>query len=87
MRGDVDVEACLAMAAAKTGALLGSACAIGALLGGGRPAQVLRSGLSSSAMVSSGVRNVTIRRSERFVGIASTRWIRPACSGCRSEQY
>ncbi|MEV0562754.1 family 2 encapsulin nanocompartment cargo protein polyprenyl transferase [Dactylosporangium sp. NPDC050588] len=41
-RADVDVEACLAMAQAKTGALLGSACAIGALLGGGRPAQVLR---------------------------------------------
>ncbi|MGI5185088.1 family 2 encapsulin nanocompartment cargo protein polyprenyl transferase [Dactylosporangium sp. CA-152071] len=41
-RADVDVEACLAMAQAKTGALLGSACAIGALLGGGGPAQVLR---------------------------------------------
>ncbi len=41
-RTDVGVDACLAMAQAKTGALLGSACAIGALLGGGRPAQVLR---------------------------------------------
>jgi geranylgeranyl diphosphate synthase type I len=41
-RTDVDVEACLAMAQAKTGALLGCATAIGALLGGGRPARVLR---------------------------------------------
>ncbi|MEV4508371.1 family 2 encapsulin nanocompartment cargo protein polyprenyl transferase [Dactylosporangium sp. NPDC049525] len=41
-RTDVGVEECLSMAQAKTGALLGSACAIGALLGGGRPAQVLR---------------------------------------------
>ena len=52
-----------------------------------RPAQVDRSGLSRSALTSSGVRNVTIRFSERLVGIASTRWIRPACSGCLSAQY
>ncbi|GAA3452775.1 family 2 encapsulin nanocompartment cargo protein polyprenyl transferase [Dactylosporangium matsuzakiense] len=41
-RDDVGVDECLAMASAKTGALLGCACAIGALFGGGRPAQVLR---------------------------------------------
>jgi geranylgeranyl diphosphate synthase type I len=41
-RDDVGVEECQAMAAAKTGALLGCACAMGALFGGGRPAQVLR---------------------------------------------
>jgi len=41
-RNDVDIDATLAMAAAKTGSLLGCACAIGVLLGGGRPAQVLR---------------------------------------------
>jgi geranylgeranyl diphosphate synthase type I len=41
-RMDVGVEECLDMAAAKTGALLGCACAMGSLFGGGRPAQVLR---------------------------------------------
>jgi geranylgeranyl diphosphate synthase type I len=41
-RTDVGVDECLAMASAKTGALLGCACAVGALFGGGRPAQVLR---------------------------------------------
>ncbi|WP_441245435.1 family 2 encapsulin nanocompartment cargo protein polyprenyl transferase [Kitasatospora sp. McL0602] len=34
-RSDVSLTECLAMAGAKTGALLGSACAIGALYGGG----------------------------------------------------
>jgi geranylgeranyl diphosphate synthase type I len=41
-RADVGVEECQATAAAKTGALFGCACAMGALFGGGRPAQVLR---------------------------------------------
>ncbi|WP_433045049.1 family 2 encapsulin nanocompartment cargo protein polyprenyl transferase [Dactylosporangium sp. CS-033363] len=41
-RDDVGVDECLRMASAKTGALLGCACAVGALFGGGRPAQVLR---------------------------------------------
>ncbi|MFD0688275.1 family 2 encapsulin nanocompartment cargo protein polyprenyl transferase [Actinomadura fibrosa] len=41
-RRDVSVEECLAMAGRKTGALLGGACALGALHGGGSPAQVAR---------------------------------------------
>ena len=52
-----------------------------------RPVEVDRSGLSSSALTSSGCRNVTIRLSLRLVGIASTRAISPPCSGCRSAQY
>jgi geranylgeranyl diphosphate synthase type I len=39
-RSTVDVPACLEMASAKTGALLGCACALGALFGGGRAEQV-----------------------------------------------
>ncbi|HSV66508.1 MAG TPA: family 2 encapsulin nanocompartment cargo protein polyprenyl transferase [Mycobacteriales bacterium] len=39
-RGDVDLPECLNMAAHKTGALLGCACAVGGLFGGGRPEQV-----------------------------------------------
>ena len=39
-RGDVAVEECVAMAASKTGALLGGACALGALFGGGDRDQV-----------------------------------------------
>ena len=38
-RSDVDVAECRAMAANKTGALLGCACALGALAGGGSRAQ------------------------------------------------
>ncbi|MGC5011860.1 family 2 encapsulin nanocompartment cargo protein polyprenyl transferase [Streptosporangium sp. DT93] len=39
-RRDVGPAECLAMAAGKTGALLGCACALGALFGGGDPGQV-----------------------------------------------
>jgi geranylgeranyl diphosphate synthase, type I len=39
-RTDVGLGDCLRMAEAKTGALLGAACAVGALFGGGRPAEV-----------------------------------------------
>lgn len=39
-RADVQLEECLAMAEAKTGALLGCACALGAVLGGGTPEQI-----------------------------------------------
>lgn len=39
-RADVDVTECVRMAENKTGALLGCASALGALLGGGRPQQV-----------------------------------------------
>jgi geranylgeranyl diphosphate synthase type I len=39
-RGDVDLLECVRMAEGKTGALLGCACEIGALFGGGRPEQV-----------------------------------------------
>ncbi|MGH3760572.1 family 2 encapsulin nanocompartment cargo protein polyprenyl transferase [Actinophytocola sp.] len=39
-RGHVDVSDCVRMAAAKTGALMACACAIGAVFGGGRPEQV-----------------------------------------------
>nr|BAC66492.1 farnesyl diphosphate synthase [Streptomyces argenteolus] len=39
-RQDVELAECLVMAAGKTGALLGCACALGALLGGGAPEQV-----------------------------------------------
>jgi hypothetical protein len=48
-----------------------------------RPIQVARSGLSSSATASSRVRNEMSARSKRFWGMASTRWIDPACSGCK----
>lgn len=41
-RDTVGADECRAMAAGKTGALLGCACAIGALAGGGSPDQVLR---------------------------------------------
>ncbi|MGH3624277.1 MAG: polyprenyl synthetase family protein, partial [Sciscionella sp.] len=41
-RTNVGVAECLGMARKKTGALLGCACALGALLGGARPAQVER---------------------------------------------
>jgi geranylgeranyl diphosphate synthase, type I len=43
-RSDVAIPECLSMAAAKTGALLGCACALGGLLGGGAPDQVERLG-------------------------------------------
>ncbi|MBP2330749.1 geranylgeranyl diphosphate synthase type I [Kibdelosporangium banguiense] len=39
-RTDVDLAECVAMARRKTGALISGACAIGALFGGGRSAQV-----------------------------------------------
>lgn len=39
-RSDVTLAECLTMAEAKTGALLGAACALGALLGGAPPEQV-----------------------------------------------
>jgi geranylgeranyl diphosphate synthase, type I len=39
-RADVDVPECLRMAEGKTGALLGCACALGALSGGGGPERV-----------------------------------------------
>lgn len=41
-RRDVELAECLVMAAGKTGALLGCACALGALFGGGTPEQVER---------------------------------------------
>ncbi|ADD40475.1 family 2 encapsulin nanocompartment cargo protein polyprenyl transferase [Stackebrandtia nassauensis] len=41
-REQIDPQECRAMAAAKTGALLGCACAIGARFGGGSPHQVER---------------------------------------------
>ncbi|MEV8632172.1 family 2 encapsulin nanocompartment cargo protein polyprenyl transferase [Streptosporangium sp. NPDC051023] len=41
-RQDVELTECLVMAAGKTGALLGCACALGALFGGGTPEQVER---------------------------------------------
>ncbi|GAA2361717.1 family 2 encapsulin nanocompartment cargo protein polyprenyl transferase [Saccharopolyspora halophila] len=41
-RGDVGPEECQRMARNKTGALLGTACALGALYGGGSPEQVTR---------------------------------------------
>ncbi|GAA3097086.1 family 2 encapsulin nanocompartment cargo protein polyprenyl transferase [Streptosporangium carneum] len=41
-RQDVELAECLIMAAGKTGALLGGACALGALFGGGNPEQVER---------------------------------------------
>ncbi|GAB2958997.1 dimethylallyltransferase [Amycolatopsis acidiphila] len=41
-RETVGADECRAMAAGKTGALLGCACALGALAGGGSPAQVAR---------------------------------------------
>ncbi|RZS43154.1 geranylgeranyl diphosphate synthase type I [Herbihabitans rhizosphaerae] len=39
-RDSVSLDECLTMAEGKTAALLGRACALGALFGGGRPAQV-----------------------------------------------
>ncbi|MFC6093156.1 family 2 encapsulin nanocompartment cargo protein polyprenyl transferase [Saccharothrix lopnurensis] len=39
-RGDVRLAECVRMAECKTGSLLGAACALGALFGGGRPDQV-----------------------------------------------
>lgn len=39
-RTEVSIAECQAMAAGKTGALLGAACALGALFGGGQPEQV-----------------------------------------------
>jgi geranylgeranyl diphosphate synthase, type I len=39
-RADVALAECLRMAQQKTGALLGCACALGAMFGGGRPEQV-----------------------------------------------
>jgi geranylgeranyl diphosphate synthase type I len=39
-RGDVRLDECLAMAEGKTGALLGAACALGAMFGGARTDQV-----------------------------------------------
>lgn len=42
IRSDVELPECIDMARAKTGALLATACALGALYGGGRPDQVER---------------------------------------------
>ncbi len=39
-RADVDLAECLSMAEGKTGALLGCACCLGALFGGGSPEQI-----------------------------------------------
>jgi geranylgeranyl diphosphate synthase, type I len=39
-RADIDLSECLCMTKAKTAALMGGACALGALFGGGRPEQV-----------------------------------------------
>ena len=52
-----------------------------------RPIQVARSGASSSASSSGSVRNVTSAWSWRLDGIARTRWIVAACSGCLSAAY
>ncbi|NDU71311.1 polyprenyl synthetase family protein [Actinomadura sp. DSM 109109] len=41
-RSDVTLDECLAMAAGKTGALLGASCALGAVYGGGAAGQVSR---------------------------------------------
>jgi geranylgeranyl diphosphate synthase type I len=41
-RADVDLAECLRMAAGKTGALLGGACSLGAIFGGGDDGQVRR---------------------------------------------
>ncbi|WP_149262462.1 family 2 encapsulin nanocompartment cargo protein polyprenyl transferase [Actinomadura sp. K4S16] len=41
-RADVTLDECLAMAAGKTGALLGASCALGAVYGGGTAGQVAR---------------------------------------------
>ncbi|WP_141582043.1 family 2 encapsulin nanocompartment cargo protein polyprenyl transferase [Actinomadura sp. WMMA1423] len=41
-RADVTLDECLAMAAGKTGALLGASCALGAVYGGGTAGQVSR---------------------------------------------
>lgn len=41
-RADVDLAECVRMATGKTGALLGGACSLGAVFGGGEPAQVDR---------------------------------------------
>ncbi|WP_019630110.1 family 2 encapsulin nanocompartment cargo protein polyprenyl transferase [Actinomadura atramentaria] len=41
-RADVTLAECEAMAAKKTGALIGGACALGAIFGGGSPARVAR---------------------------------------------
>ncbi len=49
-----------------------------------RPVQVVGSGLASSASTSSSVRKVTMARSDRFDGMARTRWMSAACSGWRS---
>ncbi len=46
-----------------------------------RPVQVVVSGLASSASASASVRNVMIAWSNRFGGMASTRWMSAACSG------
>src|SRR5262249_38599046 len=39
-RSDVELPECVRMAESKTGALLGCACALGAMFGGGHPEQV-----------------------------------------------
>ncbi|MEV7966387.1 family 2 encapsulin nanocompartment cargo protein polyprenyl transferase [Sphaerisporangium sp. NPDC088356] len=41
-RADVSLSECVSMAEGKTGALLGGACALGALFGGGTPEQIER---------------------------------------------
>jgi geranylgeranyl diphosphate synthase type I len=41
-RADVDLAECVRMAAGKAGALLGGACSLGAIFGGGEPTQVDR---------------------------------------------
>ena len=48
-----------------------------------RPRNVARSGAARRASTSSSVRNETTRRSKRLGGMASTRSMSAACSGCR----
>ncbi len=48
------------------------------------PTHVERCGPASSASISERVRKHTTLRSTRLAGMARTRWMRPACSGCRS---
>ncbi len=55
--------------------------------GSRRPVQVARSHAPSRASTSSSVRKVTMLRSARFDGMASTRWMDAACSGWRSAAH
>lgn len=49
-RSDVDLDECRAMAECKTGALLGYACAVGALFGGGSREQIAQLGAFGSGL-------------------------------------